>query len=90
MIAARALGVGNLTIMSRHLLPNGMTPVITFLPFRMSGAILALTSLDFLMRIAGSLEVGDSVEVEYFREGKLATMQITLPERPAQPDDIPD
>ena len=50
----------------------------------------ALTSLDVLMRIAGSLEVGDSVEVEYFREGKLATMQITLPERPAQPDDIPD
>jgi microcin C transport system permease protein len=34
--------------MFRHLLPNGMTPVITFLPFRMSGAILALTSLDFL------------------------------------------
>ncbi len=46
--AAKALGVGNLTIMWRHLLPNGMTPVITFLPFRMSGAILALTSLDFL------------------------------------------
>lgn len=48
VMAARALGVGNLTIMFRHLLPNGMTPVITFLPFRMSGAILALTSLDFL------------------------------------------
>lgn len=46
--AARALGVGNVTIMYRHLLPNGMTPVITFLPFRMSAAILALTSLDFL------------------------------------------
>ncbi|PID72070.1 MAG: peptide ABC transporter permease [Desulfobulbus propionicus] len=46
--AARALGVDNITIMYRHLLPNGMTPVITFLPFRMSGAILALTSLDFL------------------------------------------
>lgn len=46
--AARALGVSNVTIMFRHLLPNGMTPVITFLPFRLSGAILALTSLDFL------------------------------------------
>lgn len=46
--AARALGVGNVTIMYRHLLPNGMTPVITFLPFRVSAAILALTSLDFL------------------------------------------
>jgi len=46
--AARALGVSNRAIMWRHLLPNGMTPVITFLPFRISGAILALTSLDFL------------------------------------------
>jgi microcin C transport system permease protein len=48
VLAARAMGVGNATIMVRHLLPNGMTPVITFLPFRMSGSILALTSLDFL------------------------------------------
>jgi microcin C transport system permease protein len=46
--AAKALGVGDIKVMFRHLLPNGMTPVITFLPFRMSGAILALTSLDFL------------------------------------------
>jgi len=46
--AAKALGVSNVTIMYRHLLPNGMTPVITFLPFRMSASILALTSLDFL------------------------------------------
>lgn len=46
--AAKALGAGNFTIMWRHLLPNSMTPVITFLPFRMSGAIFALTSLDFL------------------------------------------
>lgn len=46
--AARALGVSNGAIMWRHLLPNGLTPVITFLPFRISGAILALTSLDFL------------------------------------------
>ncbi|MBX3587579.1 MAG: ABC transporter permease [Ramlibacter sp.] len=46
--AARALGVGNPRIMWRHILPNSMTPVVTFLPFRMSAAILALTSLDFL------------------------------------------
>ncbi len=46
--AARALGVSNPVIMYRHLLPNGLTPVITFLPFRMSASILALTSLDFL------------------------------------------
>lgn len=46
--AARALGVGNWQIITRHILPNSLTPVVTFLPFRMSGAILALTSLDFL------------------------------------------
>jgi microcin C transport system permease protein len=46
--AARALGLSNVQIIWRHVLPNSMTPVITFLPFRMSAAILALTSLDFL------------------------------------------
>ena len=46
--AARALGVSNWKIITRHVLPNSLTPVMTFLPFRMSGAILALTSLDFL------------------------------------------
>ncbi|MEN9539432.1 MAG: hypothetical protein RLZZ126_1667 [Pseudomonadota bacterium] len=46
--AARALGVSNWQIIWRHILPNSLTPVVTFLPFRMSGAILALTSLDFL------------------------------------------
>lgn len=46
--AARAMGVSDGAIIRRHLLPNAMTPVITFLPFRISGAILALTSLDFL------------------------------------------
>lgn len=46
--AARALGVSDRAIMRRHLLPNAMTPVVTFLPFRISGAVLALTSLDFL------------------------------------------
>ena len=46
--AARALGLSNLQIIRRHVLPNSLTPVITFIPFRMSSAILALTSLDFL------------------------------------------
>lgn len=48
VMAARALGVSNRNIMFKHLLPNSMTPVVTFLPFRISGAIIALTSLDFL------------------------------------------
>jgi microcin C transport system permease protein len=46
--AARAMGQTDFAIMKRHLLPNSMTPVITFLPFRVSGSILSLTSLDFL------------------------------------------
>jgi microcin C transport system permease protein len=46
--AARALGLSNWQIIWRHILPNSLTPVVTFLPFRMSAAILALTSLDFL------------------------------------------
>ncbi len=46
--AARALGLSNGNIIWRHVLPNSLTPVVTFLPFRMSAAILALTSLDFL------------------------------------------
>ena len=46
--AARALGLSNAQIIWRHVLPNSLTPVVTFLPFRMSAAILALTSLDFL------------------------------------------
>jgi len=46
--AARSLGLSNWRIIWRHVLPNSLTPVVTFLPFRMSAAILALTSLDFL------------------------------------------
>ncbi|MCF8194906.1 MAG: ABC transporter permease [Polynucleobacter sp.] len=46
--AAKALGLTNTQIMWRHILPNSLIPVITFLPFQMSAAILSLTSLDFL------------------------------------------
>ncbi|MFN3736576.1 ABC transporter permease [Hydrogenophaga sp.] len=46
--AARAMGLSRWQIIWRHVLPNSLTPVVTFLPFRMSAAILALTSLDFL------------------------------------------
>jgi microcin C transport system permease protein len=46
--AGRALGLSSWQIMWRHVLPNSLTPVITFLPFRMSAGILALASLDFL------------------------------------------
>ncbi len=46
--AASALGVGNITIMWRHVLPNAMVATITFMPFILTGSITALTSLDFL------------------------------------------
>tara|TARA_B100000941_G_scaffold111463_1_gene78193 strand:+ start:12674 stop:13687 length:1014 start_codon:yes stop_codon:yes gene_type:complete len=48
VIAARTMGLTNYQIITRHILPNSMISVITFLPFRISGAILILTSLDFL------------------------------------------
>ncbi len=48
VIAARTLGLSNTKIILKHILPNSMISVITFLPFRISGAILILTSLDFL------------------------------------------
>ena len=46
--AARALGVSNVRIIFRHILPNATVATITFLPFSLSGAITALTALDFL------------------------------------------
>lgn len=46
--AARALGVGNRSIMFRHLLPNAMVATLTFMPFILSGSVTTLTSLDFL------------------------------------------
>ena len=46
--AARALGVGNITIMRKHMLPNAMVATLTFLPFILSGSVVTLTSLDFL------------------------------------------
>ena len=46
--AARALGLSNARIMTKHLLPNAMVATLTFLPFVLNGSITTLTSLDFL------------------------------------------
>jgi microcin C transport system permease protein len=46
--AARALGVNDVTIMWRHVLPNAMVATLTYLPFVLVGAVTILTSLDFL------------------------------------------
>jgi|LNFM01.1.fsa_nt_gb microcin C transport system permease protein len=46
--AARALGLSDWKIMFKHLLPNAMVATLTFLPFKLSASITALTALDFL------------------------------------------
>jgi microcin C transport system permease protein len=48
ILAARALGLSNARIMFRHLLPNAMVATLTFIPFKLSGSITALTVFDFL------------------------------------------
>ncbi|MDH3899953.1 MAG: trypsin-like peptidase domain-containing protein [Gammaproteobacteria bacterium] len=47
----------------------------------------SITSAGVLLRIVNSLKVGDTVEVEYFREGEINTIKVTLPERPLLPGD---
>lgn len=65
--AARALGVRDLTIMTRHILPNAMVATLTFMPFILNAGITTLTSLDFLGlgMPAGSPSLG-----ELLRQGK--------------------
>jgi microcin C transport system permease protein len=65
--AARALGMGDGRIMFRHVLPNAMVATLTFLPFILSGSMVALTSLDFLGLglPPGSASLGDLL-----RQGK--------------------
>src|SRR5262249_52780828 len=46
--AARALGVSNVTLMFRHLLPNAMVSTMTYMPFIVSSSVMTLTALDFL------------------------------------------
>jgi microcin C transport system permease protein len=46
--AAKALGVGDILVMWRHILPNAMVATLTFLPFNLSGSVTLLASLDFL------------------------------------------
>ena len=46
--AAKALGVSNLAIMFRHMLPNAMVATLTMLPFIVTGTIGGLATLDFL------------------------------------------
>ncbi|MEZ5690056.1 MAG: ABC transporter permease [Rickettsiales bacterium] len=65
--AARALGVGEYRIMIRHVLPNAMVAALTMMPFIMSGAVTALTTLDFL---GFGLPVGSPSLGELLLQGK--------------------
>ncbi len=65
--AAQALGLSNLTIMVRHILPNAMVATLTFLPFLLNSSITTLTSLDFL---GFGLPVGSPSLGELLAQGK--------------------
>jgi microcin C transport system permease protein len=65
--AARALGLGDLGIMFRHILPNAMVSTITFMPFILSGSVTTLTALDFL---GFGLPAGSPSLGELLRQGK--------------------
>lgn len=65
--AAKALGLGDVKIMFKHLLPNAMVATLTFVPFNLSGSITALTALDFL---GLGLPAGSPSLGELLRQGK--------------------
>lgn len=46
--AAMSLGAGHGSLIFKHLLPNSLTPIVTFFPFALVGGITVLVSLDFL------------------------------------------
>lgn len=46
--SAKCMGIPNSKIILRHIMPNALTPIITFFPFYLVGAIGALAALDFL------------------------------------------
>lgn len=65
--AAKALGMSDIKIMFRHVLPNAMIAAITFIPFILSGSVVALTALDFL---GLGLPPGSPSLGELVRQGK--------------------
>jgi microcin C transport system permease protein len=46
--AARAQGLSRWRIIFRHILPNSMSPIITFTPFKLTAGITGLAGLDYL------------------------------------------
>ncbi len=48
VMAARAIGASNTRIVFKHILPNSVSTLITFVPFSVAGGITSLTALDYL------------------------------------------
>jgi len=67
VMAARALGVEDFTIIWRHVLPNAMVATLTFIPFLLNGSITTLTALDYL---GFGLPVGSPSLGELLQQGK--------------------
>jgi microcin C transport system permease protein len=45
---AQIMGLPSWRILLKHVLPNVLSPILAFLPFRISAGILAISTLDFL------------------------------------------
>ncbi len=48
VLAAKALGASDFRIIFKHIIPNTVSVIVTYMPFSVSGGIVALTSLDYL------------------------------------------
>ena len=46
--AAKSMGASEASILFKHILPNSLTPLITFTPFVIAGGISGLAALDYL------------------------------------------
>ena len=46
--AAKSIGASQFYILRRHIIPNSLTPLITFTPFILANGVLLLSTLDFL------------------------------------------
>ena len=65
--AAKAMGMSDWRIMTKHILPNALVATLTFLPFTLSGSVTTLTALDFL---GLGMPPGSPSLVELLQQGK--------------------
>ncbi len=48
VLAARSIGASHFRVIFKHIIPNTISVIVTYIPFAISGGIVALTSLDYL------------------------------------------